>query len=91
MRSCPRTWPTLNSAAFTQPGSAPASEDVFEQAVERSSVVPFNPGWPELRTAVEPELVTMFDDPVIDLDAAAAPDRRGVAAGAGRPAETPTS
>lgn len=64
----PAHLPTLNSLAFTQPGEAPASVLVFDEAVERSGVVPFDPQWPELREAVEPQLAVMFDDPVIDLE-----------------------
>ncbi|MGI8899388.1 MAG: extracellular solute-binding protein [Nocardioides sp.] len=64
----PAHLPTLNSLAFTQPGEAPSSALVFDEMVERSYLVPFNPNWPELRQAVEPEVMTMFDDPVIDLD-----------------------
>lgn len=64
----PAHLPTLSSPAFTQPGQSPGSALVFDEAVEKSSVVPFSPQWPELRRAVQPDLETLFTEPVIDLD-----------------------
>ena len=64
----PAHLPTLNSVAFTQPGDAPSSALVFQEAVQRSYLVPANPDWPELQAAVAPDLMRMFDDPVIELD-----------------------
>lgn len=64
----PAHLPTLSSEAFTQPGESPASTLVFDEAVEKSSVVPFSPQWPDLRRAVEPDLEALFTEPLIDLD-----------------------
>ncbi len=64
----PAHLPTLNSLAFTQPGSNPESVLVFDNAVRRSTVTPFVTGWPELEREVAGELGTMFYDPLVDLD-----------------------
>ncbi len=65
----PAHLPTINSVAFTQPGTAPESVLVFDNAVRRSTVTPFVPGWPAIEDEVAGELGQMWYDPLLDLDA----------------------
>ncbi len=64
----PAHLPTLNSLAFTQPGSQPESVTVFGEAVARASVTPYVEAWPELVAATDDELRELFYAPVINLD-----------------------
>jgi multiple sugar transport system substrate-binding protein len=64
----PSYLPTLNSLAFTQPGSAPSSVQVFDQAVRRATITPFVTAWPTLEEEMRPELENLWYDPLIDLD-----------------------
>jgi multiple sugar transport system substrate-binding protein len=64
----PAYLPALKSEAFTQPDQRPESAVVFDEALARSSTIPFEAGWTELVQQVDPELDRMFFDPVIDLD-----------------------
>jgi multiple sugar transport system substrate-binding protein len=64
----PSYLPTLNSLAFTQPGSVPSSVQVFDQAVRRATVSPFVTAWPTLETEMRPEIEKLWYDPLIDLD-----------------------
>ncbi|QNN52436.1 ABC transporter substrate-binding protein [Nocardioides mesophilus] len=64
----PANLPTLNSLSFTQPGEPPQSVLVFDDALEKATLVPFDPGWPELVAALQPDVARMFNEPLIDLD-----------------------
>jgi multiple sugar transport system substrate-binding protein len=64
----PAYLPALKSEAFTQPGERPETSVVFDEALARSSTIPFEVGWTELVESLESELERMFFDPVIDLD-----------------------
>lgn len=64
----PAYLPTLNSTAFTQPGSEPDSVLVFDSAVRRATTTPFVTAWPEVEDEMRPEIARMFYDPVLDLD-----------------------
>ena len=64
----PAYLPTLNSAAFTQPGSEPGGVLVFDSAVRRATTSPFVTAWPKVEEEMRPEVERMFYDPVLDLD-----------------------
>jgi multiple sugar transport system substrate-binding protein len=64
----PAHLPTLNSLAFTQPGSRPSSVLVFDSAVRRATTTPFVTAWPRVESAIDPEVEDMFYDPVLNLD-----------------------
>jgi multiple sugar transport system substrate-binding protein len=64
----PAHLPTLNSVAFTQPGSRPDSVLVFDSAVRRATTTPFVTAWPRLEREMVPEIEKMFYDPLLNLD-----------------------
>lgn len=64
----PSYLPTLNSLAFTQPGSAPSSVQVFDQSVRRATITPFVTAWPTLEERMRPEIEDLWYDPLIDLE-----------------------
>jgi multiple sugar transport system substrate-binding protein len=64
----PAHLPTLNSDSFTEPGTAPSSVLVFDEAVRRSTTSPFVTAWPNLEEHMAPEIAGMFYDPLLDLD-----------------------
>ena len=64
----PAHLPTLNSVAFTQPGSRPNSVLVFDSAVRRATTTPFVTAWPRVEREMAPEIEKMFYDPLLNLD-----------------------
>jgi len=62
----PANLPTLNSAAFGQPGREPAHGEVFVEAVRRAQSMPFSAQWPDLDAQVQPLLEGLFSDPRVD-------------------------
>ncbi len=64
----PAHLPTLNSLAFTQPGSRPDSVLVFDSAVRRATTTPFVTAWPRVERELNPEVEELFYDPLLNLD-----------------------
>jgi ABC-type glycerol-3-phosphate transport system substrate-binding protein len=65
----PSNLAALHSDAFLQPGEQPKNAQVFVDAVHRSDVTPFVPGWEGVIKATSTDVERMFYEPgILDLD-----------------------